>query len=417
MANAAPAATCYYLSDLLKSKVRFEGDAASTGRLSDIGFRTTAAYPPATSLEVSTRRGVVAFPWSAVVIFSAKEIVLGKANGQPAPADFWVRRDVLDDQVVDLRGAKVRRVNDVQLLYAEGTLVAAHVEVGVRGILRRLGVERPVLALLHWLLDYTLPERFVTWRYVEVVSPGGLPGGVRLSARSDLLADLHPAEVADILEELGLRERQTLLGKMDPETVAGAMEEVTADVQRTLLSHQEPGKAANILEEMPATDAADALRELSGPEAQRIISRMEGEAAQDVRELLAHEAESAGSVMATHCIEARPDQDAASVLASIRPMAEEVGVFNIVYVLDDAGRLVGVVSLRELFAASPDAHVDSLMATHIISVEPDTPLRDLGRLFAKFGLRAIPVVDDQGVLLGAVRLKDVLLELAPLIKE
>jgi len=417
MANAAPAGICFYLSDLLKSKVRFEGDTASTGRLSDIGFRTTAAYPPAISLEVSSRRGVLAFPWSAVQSFSAKEIVLGQANGQPSPADFWVRRDVLDDQVVDLRGAKVRRVNDVQLLYAEGTLVAAHVEVGMRGILRRLGVERPVLALLHWLLDYTIHERFVTWRHMEVVSPGGSPGGVRVAATADRLAELHPAEVADILEELGLRERQTLLGKMDPETVAGAMEEVTADVQRTLLSHEEPGKAANILEEMPATEAADALRELSGPEAQRIISRMEDEAAQDVRELLAHEDESAGSLMATYCLEARPDQDAGSVLDSIRPIAAEGGVFTVAYVLDESKRLIGVLSLRELFAASPDARVDSLMTTHLIAVPPDATLRDLARLFAKYGLRAIPVVNEQGELLGAVRLKDALLKLAPLIKE
>lgn len=419
MPDARPAGGTYcYLSSLLGTRVFVEGEATALGRLQDIGFAGSAPYPPAVSLEVAARKnGTRMLPWSAVVEFSEKGVRTRKTHEPAPPADFWVRRDVLDDQVVDLSGAKVRRVNDVQFLYAEGQLVPAHVEIGVYGLLRRLGVARLVAGLLRWLFDYTLKERFVTWRQVQVVSPGGSPGGVRVTALANRLADLHPAELADILEELGAKERQALLRTLDTQTAADALEEVDPDVQRTLMAQEEPGKAADILEEMPAQEAAELLRELPDPEAQRIISRMEVEAAEDVREILAHEDESAGSVMSTSCIEAKPDDIAADVLESIRRCAEEVGVFNIIYVLDEGRRLVGVVSLRELFAASPDARIGHLMTTHLIKVGPDARLRDLARLFAKYGLRAVPVVDDRGSFLGAVRLKDVLNELAPLMRE
>jgi len=409
-----PAGTYCYLSNLLGTRVFADGEAAPLGRLRDIGFRAGAPYPPAVGLEVAARKGgAIVLPWQAVAEFSPSRILARKSNEPPPQADFWVRRDVLDDQVVDLSGAKVRRVNDVQLLYAEGRLVPAHVEIGVRGILRRLGVERPVLALLHWLFDYTPKERFVSWRHVQVMGPGG----VRVATLADRLADLHPAEIADILEELGVQERQALLHTLDPETAADALEEADPDVQRTFMAQEEPGKAADILEEMPAQEAAELLRELPDPEAQRIISRMELEAAEDVREILAHEEESAGSVMSTSCIEVRPDDTAGDVLDFVRARAEEIGVVNIIYLLDEARRLVGVVSLRELLAAPPDARLASLMTTHLVKVEPDASLRDLARLFAKYGLRAIPVVDENGEFLGAVRLKDVLTELAPMVRE
>ena len=414
MANARPAGTYYYLSELLGAQVRVEGEGAPLGRLRDIGFQTTAPYPPATCIEVRSRsRGTSTLPWSAVKEFSARAVVVQRVEGPPPVPDFWARRDVLDDQVVDLSGARVRRVNDVQFLYTEGRLVPAHVEIGFLGILRRLGVVRPARAFLHWLFDYTPKETFVTWRHVQVLSPGG----VRVAARLKRLTDLHPAELADILEDLGAKERQALLATLDPETAADALEEVDPDVQRTLMSQEEPGKAADILEEMPAQEAADVLRELADPEAQRIINRMETEAADDVREILAHEEETAGSMMATSCIEARPEHTAAAVLEATRPQAEDVGVFNIIYVLDETRRLVGVVSLRELFAAAPDTRVDELMTTHVITVPADASPQDLARLFAKYGLRAIPVVDEGGEFLGAVRLKDVLNELAHLMRE
>ena len=411
-AGAGPGYTYYQLSSLLGARLRYEDEASPFGRLYDIGGRKTGSYPQAVCLEVETRGGMAFVPWSAVKEMSEKEIVVRRTTEAAPPVDIWVRRDVLDDQVVDVSGAKVRRVNDVHLAYTEGQLVFGHVEIGVRGILRRLGVERPARALLRWLFDYSLKDRFVTWRHIEVLSPGGSPGGLRVSAFPSRLADIHPAELADIMEQIGVKERQRLFNALPIETAAGALEEVSPEVQRSLLSQQEPGKAADILEEMPSKEAAGVLRDMAEPDAEKIITRMESDAATEVEGLLAHSVKTAGGLMVTQCIEARPEQTAADVLEQLRPRAHDVEVFNHVYVLDDARHLLGLVTLRELLSAAPGAPVQSLMTKHPVKATPDTRVRVLVKLFEKYGFRAIPVVDDDNVFLGSVRLSSILTKLS-----
>jgi magnesium transporter len=144
---------------------------------------------------------------------------------------------------------------------------------------------------------------------------------------------------------------------------------------------------------------------------------MESESAEDVRTLLAHEEASAGGVMTAACVEARPDQTAASVLDHIRAAVNDLEHINTVYVLDEARRLVGVVSLHEVFRSAPDARLDGIMTTHLVSVSPEASVRDVARLFVKYGFRAIPVLDDRGVFLGAVRQRRIIGELAPLLRE
>lgn len=415
-----PQAVFYYLSQLLDVRARYEGETTPFGRLHDIGVQAQKSmpYPTAACLDIaSPKAGGLLLPWSSVAALTPRELVLRRGNGGACAPDYWLRRDVLDDQVVDVSGAKVWRVNDVHLIHAEGHLVAAHVEVGTLGILRRLGVERPVSALLRWLFDYTLKDSFVSWKHVEVMRPGGSPGGLRVSAQPGRLADIHPAELADIMEHLGAKERSAIFQTLDVETAAETLEEVAPDVQRLLISQEEPGKAADILEEMPTTEAADVLRDLPEAEAQKIISRMATDSAGDIRTLLAHEEESAGGVMTAACVEARPHQTAAAVIEHIRAAAGELEQINTIYVLDEARRLLGVLSLRELFCAAPEATLDGLMTTHLVTVSPETPVRDVARLFVKYGFRAIPVVDDQGAFLGAVRQRSILEELAPLLKE
>jgi magnesium transporter len=152
-------------------------------------------------------------------------------------------------------------------------------------------------------------------------------------------------------------------------------------------------------------------------EAEDIMSRMESGAAEDVQTLLAHEGETAGGAMETSCLEASPGQRAGEVLEGVRAVAKEAGVFNYVYVLDGRRHLLGVLNLRELFSAPPDAPIESLMAAHIVKVRPDTRLRDVGRAFAKYGFRAIPVVTEDNVFIGAVRLTHVLDKIWPMFRE
>lgn len=409
----------YFVSELLGTGVRYEDEERPFGRLEDIGARhAQISYPLAASLEVvAGRRGIVLVAWSDVASLSSRQIVVRKGAAEVPKADFWLRRDVLDDQVVDISGAKVRRVNDIHVLHAEGQLIIAHVDIGLRGILRRIGIERPACALVRWLSDYTIKESFVSWRNLEMLNPNVFSGELRVSAPPSQLAEIHPAELADILESLGLQDRQALFKKLSAETAAEALQEVDPGMQRALISEQVPEKAADILQEMRAKDAAAVLRDMHETEAEDIMSRMESGAAEDVQTLLAHEEETAGGAMETSCLEARPGQRAGEVLEGVRAVAKEAGVFNYVYVLDGRRHLLGVLNLRELFSAPPDVPIESLMTAHIVKVRPDTRLRDVGRAFAKYGFRAIPVVTEDNVFIGAVRLTHVLDEIWPMFRE
>jgi len=413
-----PAVVFYNLSDLLGGPIRYEDETQPFARLYDIGGSTATAYPLAVTVELTPRKGSAHtfLPWSAVKSITLKETVVRRTTDPAPTADFWARRDVLDDQVVDVSGAQVLRVNDVHLIYSENKLIFGHVEIGLRGILRRLRFEKTVNFLAQWLFDYTIKDSFVTWRYIQVMSPGGVPGGLKVDKLSERLADIHPAELADILEQLGVKDRQALFNSMTVETAADALEEVTPEFQRTLVSHGEPGRVADILEEMPSDEAADVLRDL-GPDAQHIISRMEGEAASEVQTLLAHKEESAGGVMDSNCIEAHQADTVASILERIPKLTENVEVYTLIFVVDENRILKGVLSLRELFRSPPATTLESIMSRELISVKPGSRLKDVAREFAKYGFQAIPVVDAAGILQGVVRYDSVLSHLGDFIKD
>lgn len=412
-----PVVVFYNLSDLLGQPVRYEDEASPFGKLYDIGGSTLTSYPLAISLDIKTREGHVLRPWSAVKLMTVKETVLTRPCESAQPADFWARRDVLDDQVVDVSGAQVLRVNDVHLIYSEKKLIFGHVEVGLRGILRRLRFERLVAFLAQWLFDYTLKDTFVTWRHIQVLSPGGIPGGVRVSKISEeRLAEIHPAELADILEQLGVKDRQILFNSLSVEDAADTLEEINPEFQRTLVSQGEPGRVADILEEMPPDEAADVLRDL-GPDAQGLINQMDHESAAEVQTLLAHKEESAGGVLDTNCIDAQTTETVASILERLRTLPDDIKVYNLIYVVDERRVLKGVISLRGLFRASPAAPLGTIMDEVLVQVSPQTRLKEVAREFSKYGFQAIPVLDDNGVFIGIVRYDSVLSHMAEFLKE
>jgi CBS domain-containing protein len=417
---SAPVAhvTFLYLSRVLDRPVRYEDAPKAFGSLHDIGAARTISYPQAVSIEVETTGApMLTLPWSVVCSVSLVEVVIRRAAGPPPRPEFWARRDVLDDQVVDVSGARVLRVNDVHMIYSGGTLILAHAEVGLLGILRRLRFERFVCFLLRWLFDYTLQESFVTWRHIEVLSPGGIPGGVRVANLQDRLSSIHPAELADIMGDLGSEDRQALFAALSVEAAADTLEEVTPEYQRALVAQTEPERVADILEEMPSNEAANVLRDLNQSDAQSIMNRMESEAVADVRSILSHEEDSAGGAMATHCLEAECQESAGSVLQRVRRLAAEVDLFNHIYVLDPARHLTGVLTLRQLLRAEDGLTMADLMTKEPITVTPETRLREVARLLVKYGFRAIPVVDAEQVFLGAVRFRDVQAELARYLKD
>lgn len=404
-----------FFSDLLGRKV-VAADGAVLGRVSDLIIATGEPYPPVESLVVRSRRGPLQLPWSAVAGLNGEVRLRPEAQPAPppeAPVADRVRlaEEVLDRQIVDIGGAKLVRVNDLHFLEVKGALRVAHVDVGLRGLVRRLGWQ-PAVDLLVRLVKprapYLSKESFLSWKLVQPIESA--PGRVRVEVTQKALASLHPADLAEILEELDRARREVLFKRLDVETAAEALEEAPPEVATELLEAVPPEKAADILEEMAPDEAADALSELPGETRAELLQAMEKPEAAEVRELLEYPPRSAGGLMTPELVEMKPQATAADALAEVRRRAEELPLVYEVFVVAD-GVLKGLCTLKDLVAADPAAPLARIMREVPAQVTADADLREVARAAAKYNLLSVPVVDLAGMLMGMVTVDDILSEL------
>jgi len=229
------------------------------------------------------------------------------------------------------------------------------------------------------------------------------------------LAKLHPADIADIMEELTPGERATVLAALDEATAAEAITEAEPEVQASVVQMMEPEKAADILEEMEPDEAADILSDLPEAKAEELLETMEPKEAQEVEELLEHEEDTAGGLMTTEHVAFPPTLTAAEAIQRIREEAKDAETIYYLYVTDAQGRLLGVFSLRELILAEPGQRLEQLMHADVVSVRPETALREVAELQTKYNLLALPVVSGDGEMLGIITVDDVLNLILPMI--
>jgi flagellar motility protein MotE (MotC chaperone) len=316
-----------------------------------------------------------------------------------------LRRDVLDRQIIDIQGRKVVRVNDILLEPAGEDLVLRRVEVGLAGAVRRLLAGALSPRLLRRLAE-GLPERVIPWDYVGLVEPGS--ARIRLKVHQQLLR-MHPADLADIIEDLGRVERKAIVSSLDPEAVAQALSEAEPSVQASVVEAIQVERAADLLEEMPPDEAADILGDLSEKRSRALLDAMTEEEAEDVRELLSFREDSAGGLMTTEFFKAKDTWTVAETLAALRDVdADLVGEMDELPVVGEDDRLIGVAPLVRLVRAEPSALTTSIMRREARSVTPTTPFKEVAERFEKYHLRALAVVDEFGQLVGLISIEDVL---------
>jgi magnesium transporter len=328
------------------------------------------------------------------------------------PEEVPLGKTVLDKRVVDTARKKVVRVNDIELAEAEGALQVVGVEAGLRGLLRHLRSE-PFAERIAALFGKSLPRDLVPWDVVDPIETE--LSRARRQAVYTKLAKLHPADIADIMEELNPGERSAVLAALDEATAAEAITEAEPEVQASLVQMMEPEKAADILEEMEPDEAADILSDLPEAKAADILEEMEPEEAQEVEELLEHEEDTAGGLMTTEHVAFRPTLTVADAIRRLRDEAKDAETIYYMYVTDPQERLLGVFSLRELILAEPDRRLEEIMHTDVASVTPETALREVVELQTKYNLLALPVVSGEGEMLGIITVDDVLNLILPMI--
>jgi flagellar motility protein MotE (MotC chaperone)/sporulation protein YlmC with PRC-barrel domain len=320
-----------------------------------------------------------------------------------------LRRDVLDQQIIDVNGRKVVRVNDVGLdtFPREGgvELRALQVEIGISGALRRLlqdVVPRP------WLRPAStwVPPRTIPWRTFDLVETDPARR-MRLQITYQALGRLHPADAADIMEELAPAEREAVFGSLDSEVAADILGEVSPKMQRSLIEGLESEHAADIIEEMEPDEAADVLAELPEEQSEQILREMKAAEREDVADLLEYPENTAGGRMTTDFLALNENATAAAAVAAARSYQGQIETVTTVFLLNGERQLVGMVPISRILLGTPSSLLRD-MAEEPISVERDRQEKEVAELFNKYNLLALPVVDEQKRMLGVVTVDDVI---------
>lgn len=315
-------------------------------------------------------------------------------------------RDLLDQQIIDAQGRKVVRVTDVTFLIREGReLAVQEVDIGLRAVFRRLfqGVFPP-----KWIrkLQSPISVNSIRWEFSNILEEDP-QRRLRLNISTKLLEKMHPADLADIVEELGPDDRGALFEAMEPETAAGALTELEPDVQASILENLEADRAADILEEMAPDEAAAALSEVEEETSAEILEEMEAAPKTEVRELLEFDEGTAGRLMSTQYSAVPVGLTVGDALALLRN-EDSMEEANLLFVVDSAGRLEGAVPLARLLGRQPATPLAELELDTLIQATADMDEAQVIELFDKYNLLCLPVVDEEGTLLGAVLAHEVI---------
>jgi len=421
-----------FLSTLLRQSV-YDLEGRRLGTLRDVYVTLNETFPMVTALVVRSTlsNNDIIIPWSQVQSLEEPQIHLTVKRSQlasyvPGENALLLGRDILDKQIVDTQGFRVVKVNDLKLAQIKKTALLVGVDISLSGLLRRLGILAPV-ELVGRVLPFHLPERTITWNYVEpiqIVKVGtgqltpalagagagasGVVSQVQLSVSHTKLADLRPADIADILEQLDVEEAGAVLDRLSTETAADTLNEVEASLQSEILSELDPERASDLLEKLAPDDAADILADMPREEAERLLSLMPADEAQPIRELLRYGAKTAGGIMTTEVFSLSEHLTVEESLAYLRQYSEHLEMIYYLYIVDDEHRLVGVVSLRELVVADPATRLEALMDRDVIKVSTDTDQEQVARIIAKYDLLGVPVADSENHLVGLVTVDDVI---------
>ena len=408
-----------FLSEIIHKPI-IDLDGGRVGTLEDLVATSPSEYihPKIVGVVIRTKTGKMVISYSDLAVLLAPAIPLSRRLSEitpylPGSQDFYLAEDVLDKQIIDTDDVRVVRVNDVELMRINGSVVASNVDIGAMGILRRIGLENVARAMAGMVHSQIHPV-FISWDDVELLpSDRGSSQMVRLKTTRDRISDLHPADLANILADMNREQSGDFLDAMDIEQVADTLEEVDPDIQASLVESMSDERVADILEEMSPDAAADLLAELPDERSEDLLELMDQEDAEDVRKLLSYPVESAGGLMTPDFIAVGPELTAEQAIAYLRINAADAETIFYVYVTDEKGVLKGVFSLSDLILAQPNTPVTEFMHKRIVTVGPLEDQDEVAKIVARYNLLAVPVLDENEVMLGIVTSDDALDKIIP----
>lgn len=403
----------FFLSEIIKKKV-IVGDR-KVGKLIDLVILETEKIPEVTHIVVGRPFGYppLLVPWEKVTDIQKSGIVVDIDNienfeGEPQESQILLRDHVLDKKVVDLDDNEVDVVYDVKLVKRNGRLYVSEVDFSPYGLLRRIGLKK--LAEFIYTLAKKIREETISWTYIQPLPPKitGFEGNVKLKVLKDKLHDIHPVDLADILEELEPNHRLAIFKELDTEQASDTLEEIEPRVQRELISSIKIERVAELINDMTPAQAADILAILPASEADEILKLIDRENAGKIEFMLDKHDENILNYATSHFLKFDPKTTAGEVLRRFRHLASDKDVIMYLYIVDEQETLLGVVDIREVLQADLEETLGNLMTTHAISLDPDSTLIEASRLFSRYSFRAIPITDKNDKILGVIPYRDIM---------
>ena len=400
-----------YLSQMLGKPV-VDAAGEKIGTISDLAISTGEVFPRITSLAfqgpgkvpfmISWRKYVDQFDEDGITL-SVNAVDIRFSYLQPS--EVLLARDLLNRQIVDTQGMKVVRVNDLKLSQSGTQLRLLGAEVGMRGILRGLHplVEKAVVAIAK-LFKKRIDEKIIAWNYMDLLDRD--LSKVQLSVTHRRLDELHPADVADILEQLDPQQRASVFEHLDDAQATEAISEMEDELQAEFIDDLDDARAARLIGDMDPDDAAEIVRDLPYEKAETLLRLMGVEDAAEIRQLLGYKDGTAGGMMTTQFVAVPKETTVRETIEVLRGLEEDHPTVHYVYVTEDYGKLVGVLSLRTLVLNDDATQLGDIMYDEILSVTPDEPEDDVVEDIFKYDLPAMPVVDERGAWLGIVTTED-----------
>src|SRR5437660_5676505 len=401
------------LTELLGAPV-IDSTGHSSGRVREVALTPQEDRIRISLLIIKTKTGDRVLPLQTVTSINGGVCASTLAADWELPNGteglFLLERDLLDQQVIDVHGRKVVRVNDVDLhqesVGNRSILKVASVDVGARGAIRRLLKGVVPLAALHLLLNQ-IPPRSIPWDFVDLIETDPARR-VKLKISHERLAKLHPADIADIVEELAPDEREAVFETLDEGVAAEALEEVEPKLQKAIVESLDSERAADIVEEMDPDAAADLLKDLPEQQKEEILEEMAPDEREEVSGLLEFRENTAAGRMTTEYIALGSDATVNEAIDALRNDDGGIETVNTMFLVDAEGELIGAVPLAKLVVGSATDPLQSLVQEPLVFAQRETPENEVAEIFDKYNLLTLPVVDENRKLEGVITSDDVI---------
>lgn len=399
----------FFLSEIIGRKVYLKTERV--GRLSDMVIVETGKLPEVTHFVVSRPFGYpsLLLPWDKLTLISNTEIVFDVAAATdyeraPAEGAILLRAHVLDKKILDMDDHEVEVVYDISLNFQAGKLYVSEVDFSRQRLLRRMGMKR----LADWISKHR-KEETVSWMYVQPLPEhlGTFKGHVKLSVLKENISDIHPVDLADILEELEGDQRLAVFKEIEPEHASDTLEEVEPRVQRELIRAMEKRYAAQLINAMSPAQAADILAALPSVEADELLQMIDKDSAAKVQKIIDQHDENILLFSTQQFMKMPESTRVRDLMSGFRDISRDMDVIMYVYVADEQNVLKGVIDLRELITAEPQQSIGEIMTDNVISLSPEDTLSDAVEMFARYGFRAIPIADAENKLVAVVSISEI----------